>query len=98
MNGCAHRNLCIYFMNYFRSPKYVFSSTQLSVQINMRCLSNRLSLLHLHVIHVIVIGKLWVKCKVCIPQGEALCDLSSSLLILNISEAIDCIKKLNIRK
>lgn len=64
----------------------------------MRCLSNRLSLLHLHVIHVIVIGKLWVKCKVCIPQEEALCDLSSSLLILNISEAIDCIKKLNIRK
>lgn len=97
MNGCAHRNLCIYFTNYFRSPKYVFSSTQPSVQINMRCLSNRLSLLHSHVIHL-ELGKLWVKRKVCIPQGEALCDLSSSLLILNISEAIDCIKKLNIRK
>lgn len=39
-------------------------------------------------------GKLWVKCKACITRGEALGDLSSSFLILNISEAMHCVKKL----
>jgi len=40
------------------------------------------------------VGKLWVKYKACITQGEALGDLSCSFLILNISEAMHCIKKL----
>lgn len=35
-----------------------------------------------------------MKCKACITQGEALGDLSSSFLILKISEAICYLKKL----
>lgn len=72
----VHTKICVFwlhFINYFRSLKHVFSSSQLTLFKSTSDVFLTDFLCFIRVIHL-ELGKLWAKCKVCIPQGEALCD------------------------